>query len=72
MTSLTPSPDGRLLVSTDRDRKARVSVSPKDPLQVRAVRIESLGYKFACYVRFNSLDLTLAIDNEGYVNLVCT
>lgn len=33
LTSLTPSPDGRFVVSTDRDGKARVSVLPADALQ---------------------------------------
>ena len=33
ITSLTVSPDGGSLVSTDRDGKARVSVFPSQPLQ---------------------------------------
>ena len=35
ITSLTLSPDGKQLVSTDRDHKVRVSVFPAEPLKVR-------------------------------------
>lgn len=34
ITGLAASPDGRFLVSCDRDHKIRVSLLPKDPLQV--------------------------------------
>ena len=34
ITSLTVSPDGRFIVSTDRDHKIRVSVMPAQPMQV--------------------------------------
>ncbi len=34
ITDLAASPDGKYLVSTDRDSKVRVSMLPKEPLQV--------------------------------------
>ena len=34
VTSLTMSPDNRWLVSTDRERKVRVSIFPQQPLHV--------------------------------------
>ena len=34
ITSLTVSPDGQYLVSTDRDHKIRVSIMPAGPMQV--------------------------------------
>ena len=34
ITSLAVSPDGRFIVSTDRDHKIRVSVMPAQPMQV--------------------------------------
>lgn len=35
ITSLTATPDGHFLVSTDKESKVRVSIMPPQPLQVR-------------------------------------
>ena len=39
ITSLAVSPDGRCIVSTDKDHKVRVSLLPAVPLQVREVAV---------------------------------
>jgi hypothetical protein len=36
ITSLTPSADGSMLISTDRDAKVRASILPADPCKVSA------------------------------------
>lgn len=48
ITSLTLSPDGRQLVSTDRDHKVRVSVFPAEPLKVRREGWTSMGFTVQC------------------------